>query len=331
MKHIAGGESFEGIAWRVSFQTTEGVRYVWEGEFEQRQVTPHRNGLEHAIRLLHEAIDERGHRIAARVLDKVLFDGRETIRLSREKSLLVLLEEDFAIQLKREFSQIVLSDYSQGRTDGEGWFHMSDRAVFDEKPSIDQVRASHLGTLAKLSWAFHLQDPLFFLVRERFIEIFPQVADMKFLLPEGEGFRSLPPEVHDVYIKEQGVTDWIAMPSISSGMMRTLIHLSELYLSAEGTLFLIDEFENSLGVNCIDELTADILQSDRSLQFIITSHHPYIIHAIGFPHWEIVTRTGGVVKTLSATELNLGRSKHDAFMQLLQRVEYQTGTESVRP
>jgi len=112
-------------------------------------------------------------------------------------------------------------------------------------------------------------------------------------------------------------------------MFRSLIHIGELYLSPEGTVFLIDEFENSLGINCIDELTADILQSKRQLQFILTSHHPYIINSINFSNWKLVTRNASVVKTHDITKFNFGKSKHDAFMQLLQLDEYQTGSENL--
>jgi AAA15 family ATPase/GTPase len=56
-------------------------------------------------------------------------------------------------------------------------------------------------------------------------------------------------------------------------MLKTLLHLSELYFSLPGSVILIDEFENSLGVNCLDAVTEDINDSPNQLQFIITSHH----------------------------------------------------------
>jgi len=112
-------------------------------------------------------------------------------------------------------------------------------------------------------------------------------------------------------------------------MLRTLLQLSELYLCAEGTVFLIDEFENSLGINCINEVINDILTSKRQLQFILTSHHPYIINAIDVKNWKLVTRNGGIVKTHNVYKFGIGKSKHDTFMQLLQLEEYQTGQEDL--
>ena len=122
-------------------------------------------------------------------------------------------------------------------------------------------------------------------------------------------------------LKQSPVTQF----RVSSGMFRTLIHIAELYLVPAGTLILIDEFENSLGVNCIDELTDRIMSSGRELRFIITSHHPYIINNIDFKHWKLITRTAGTVKALAPETLNLGKSKHDAFIQLLNLEQFQDG------
>jgi AAA15 family ATPase/GTPase len=107
-------------------------------------------------------------------------------------------------------------------------------------------------------------------------------------------------------------------------MLKTLIHISELYLSPEGTVILIDEFENSLGINCIDVVT-DLIRENRNIQFILTSHHPYIINNIGMEHWKIVTRKGGVVTVKDAKDLNLGKSRHQAFTQLINLEEYNEG------
>ncbi|MEP0852923.1 MULTISPECIES: AAA family ATPase [Cyanophyceae] len=128
-----------------------------------------------------------------------------------------------------------------------------------------------------------------------------------------------------ISIKERGIDQWIVQGEISSGMFKTLMQISELYLAPEGSVILIDEFENSLGVNCIDVLTEDLLAQNRNLQFIITSHHPYIINNIGMEHWKIVTRRGGVVTVKDAKNFNLGKSRHQAFIQLLNLEAYSEG------
>jgi predicted ATPase len=127
-------------------------------------------------------------------------------------------------------------------------------------------------------------------------------------------------------MKEKGVEKWIPQDEISSGMYRSLMQIGELYLCPEGSVLLMDEFENSLGVNCIDELTNDILDSEREIQFVLTSHHPYIINNIPYRNWKIVTRNGGSVSIKNAADYKIGvSSKHDAFMQLLQLEEFANG------
>ncbi|MDF5726138.1 MAG: ATP-binding protein, partial [Rhizonema sp. PD37] len=58
---------------------------------------------------------------------------------------------------------------------------------------------------------------------------------------------------------------------------------------------------------------------------IITSHHPYIINNIKMEHWKIVTRKGGIVTAQDAKDFNLGKSRHQAFMQLINLSDYKEG------
>src|ERR671932_527668 len=77
-------------------------------------------------------------------------------------------------------------------------------------------------------------------------------------------------------------------------------------------------------INIFDDVT-DLIMENRNIQFILTSHHPYIINNIGMEHWKIVTRKGGVVTVIDAKDLNLGKSRHQAFMQLINLEEYSEG------
>jgi predicted ATPase len=104
---------------------------------------------------------------------------------------------------------------------------------------------------------------------------------------------------------------------ISSGMLKTFWHLVEIYLSPKDSVILIDEFENSLGVNCLDAVTEDINDSPNQLQFIITSHHPYVINNIRPSHWKIVTRQGGNVTVISAEDFHIAKSRQKAYIDLI--------------
>ena len=111
-------------------------------------------------------------------------------------------------------------------------------------------------------------------------------------------------------------------------MFRTLMHIAELYLLPDHSVVLIDEFENSLGVNCLSQVTESILNQGENQQFIITSHHPYVINNIDFEYWKIVTRKGNIVKIRNSSEFNLGGSKHTAFTKLMNLEEYEHGVQS---
>jgi ABC-type bacteriocin/lantibiotic exporter with double-glycine peptidase domain len=101
-----------------------------------------------------------------------------------------------------------------------------------------------------------------------------------------------------------------------------------LYLCPDNSVILIDEFENSLGINCIDEVVFQMLASERDLQFIITSHHPYIINKIGYSYWKVVTRKGCVVTAIDAEKLGIGKSRLQAFTQLGNLAAFSKGIES---
>ena len=322
-----------GIAWKVAFTTTTANDFVWEGEFEEQTSIfdlSSNESLRKNTKIVFEKIFKNGELQVDRNEDKIVFKGNETIRLTREKSLLHHLEEDFIKEIKEAIVKIHLSDHSNSQPVVSQVNFLNINKLLKEIDTLEKIKQSDIDIRGKLYLAYIIEKRIFEKIKERFMDIFPQIEDLKVapIHHKGDFVNIVIEEYPVIQIKEKGVKKWVVQNRISSGMLRSLFHISELYLSAEGTVFLIDEFENSLGINCIDELTADILQPRRSLQFILTSHHPYIINAISFKHWKLVTRNKGIVKTHNASELNLGKSKHDAFMQLIQLEEYQTGSES---
>ena len=110
---------------------------------------------------------------------------------------------------------------------------------------------------------------------------------------------------------------------ISNGMLKTIYYIVELYTMASDSLVLIDEFENGLGVNCIDLLSDLLLTEREDLQFIITSHHPKIINSIGKEKWRIIDRDGSRVVNSDCTKYGIGNSQHDAYYNLINRWEFE--------
>jgi predicted ATPase len=198
----------------------------------------------------------------------------------------------------------------------------------DQYKTLEQIRESDESIRTKLYLTSFVSPDTFSRIKERFIDVFPFVEDLKIEPPDPSRIQPYVRDVPIIQIKEKGIDAWINEWKLSSGMTRTLLHISELYLRADGDVILIDEFENSLGVNCIEELTSDLSGGyGRNLQFIITSHHPYIINNIDYNHWKIVTRQAGVVTAYDARDFNLGKSKHQAFIQLINLDQYTDGVE----
>ncbi len=255
------------------------------------------------------------------------FRGEETVKLPREKSIMYLLKEEPSVSpVFRGFQRMSfhLDDLIFGVLLGLPPFSGDP----DRFRGIEDIRESDEGLKTKLHLASLKAQEVFDTIRSTFVDVFPFVTDIRVNAEIGDR-NNLPFEgMIFVQIKEIGVDGWINEWMISSGMRKTLWHIAELHLCARGTVILIDEFENSLGINCIEEVTRQLVNPGRDLQFIITSHHPYIINNIPTEDWKLVTRRGGVVKALDAGDLKLSKSKHDAFTQLINLDPYAEGPEA---
>lgn len=335
LKRIAGGDSESGVKWNVEFETVSGQTYTWEGEFENK-------GLQSFIveeddemkknkpKILKEKLTLNKKLIVDRTSSETKFQGEKTLKLSPQQSIIYILKEEDLIKPAYDgFKKVIFSDQSESQREPFRISLFNANKLVKKYNTLKKIQESDEDIRIKLYLVSKNDQKTFNKIKDRFCEIFPQVQDLK-IEPMDFNDEELPSFFKDypfIQMKENGVPKWIQQGKISSGMFRTLTHISEMYLCPEGTVFLIDEFENSLGINCIDELTNDILKSSRQVQFIITSHHPYIINNIEFSSWKLVTRKSGVVKTNPIDKFISGKSKHDKFMQLMQLKQYETGTD----
>ncbi len=335
VKRIALGRVLNGLKWEMTFTTRDNHCYLWQGEFETLD-RPVLDELDlggdadspssDKPRLLSESLHLDGDEIIRRNDREITFKGDRIPRLSPSVSVVSLLsEEDDVAPAYEAFQSVLHSDQSSPSQP----YNQIPFSAFDKLKerygTLADIQHSELPTQLKLALVSECEPEVFATIRDRFIEIFPQVVGMKVEPVSDDRFPPFIVPTRVIQIKEKGVSEWIHQRQISSGMLRTIFHLAEMYLWPEGTVILIDEFENSLGVNCIDVLTEDLLQPHRSLQFIITSHHPYVINNVGPEHWKVVRRKGGVVTTHDAKSLGLSQSSHEAFIQLLNNEEYREG------
>lgn len=339
LRAITNGESISGIKWSIDFTTISGLNYIWSGEFESKGKNIYtfkdseNDDKEDSPKLIAENLKLNGEEIIERNNEQIIFDGQKTVKLSQDKSVIDLLkEEDLIAPAHVGFGRIIFSDQveSKKRPHRFNPDFLTKERILKKYSTIESIRESDENIITKLYLASNNALEVMDAIKDKFIDIFPFVTDIRIAPLDYDSNDDTPSvfkEIPFIQIKEKDVTDWVVQSQISSGMFRTLMHLSELYLCAEGTIILIDEFENSLGVNCIDELTVDLqTSSSRNLQFIITSHHPYIINQISSKNWKLVSRKGSSVKTKDAVEIfDITKSKQEAFIQLTQLEEFTTG------
>ena len=130
-------------------------------------------------------------------------------------------------------------------------------------------------------------------------------------------------------IKEKNVNHWIEYKDLSSGMQKVLLILTDAMLLPDGGIYLIDEYENSLGINAIDFFPTFLLSEDNPHQFIITSHHPYLINKIPTSNWYVFHRDGLNISIMYGKQLveKFGKSKQQAFLQLINDPFYVKGIQ----
>lgn len=317
---IAKGASYNGVEWNVTFQIGDS-NYEWEGEFEavQENDISYFEKIENNYTILREKLTVGQEVLLDRNKTKIIFDNKQTVKLDVSKSAVELLKEEEKISpIYKGLSQIY-------RLDNENrGIRISAR---ENEPIKDIATVQNSRVLSPIEKLFALRKNgfgEFETIKELFKEIFPLVEDIDFSKERFFDGTSFP----ILKIKEKNVDSWILQNEISSGMFRTLSQITILSLAKDGDIILIDEFENGLGVNCIDKLAEQILAPENDIQIIITSHHPYIINNIPFKKWKIVTRNASDVRVLNAADLNIGEhSRHEAFLQLVQTKEFQTGQQ----
>lgn len=334
---VSEGKSRSGIKWSIDFLDDEGRDCTWSGEFErldeaelvheQFEFMSDEDGLEKKkARLISEQVIVSGKIVVNRTSDMIAFQGTKMPKLSPHESVVSLFKEEDEIRpVAKSFSRIVYS-YRAELVGFDRMFALTNSDRLAKKyRDIEAVKQSSLSALAKLYLADIVDRKVFNEISDRFVGVFPNVEEVSFAKFDKDGAPDFFPSAVYVRIKERGVQDFIAQKDISSGMLRTLSHLAELYLSPPGTVILIDEFENSFGVNCIDAVTEDLLDASSNIQFIITSHHPYIINNVSADFWKVVCRNGSEVNVVDAADLGIGASSHDAFLQLLNSDRYISG------
>ncbi len=323
---VASGTRFNTLfetEWTLEFELNKDIYCEWKIKFAPQKGD--RNGSEMPL-IINELLVINKEVIFERNKEDTFFKGKLTLNLNREESLISVLNEENAVkdiynvfQKQPHSIESNIRDYNQTSE----LFTKTLNELARNYGNVNELREYNQSLWVKLALLYSIDFKVFNQIKNTFIEIFPTIEDIKFDVAKLSNGITL------FYIKERGVKNWISQYDISAGMFKTFIELGRIYLSPDNSLILIDEFENSLGVNCIDAVTESMLNSNRNNQFIVTSHHPYIINNIPVKNWKIVGREGGLVHIHNADEFGIGKSRLSAFMELQQLDVFLTGSESI--
>jgi ABC-type multidrug transport system ATPase subunit len=323
LKAISNGVSLNGVKWNVCFISDDGHEYSWMGEFETKEntISMDKNSEEdEKVRITNEQLTCDGVIIIERTDSEIILNKVKTPKLSPFQSVVELLkQEDSIIPVKKALNKIILAE--SGDVDRYWRLPVSIFKKY-EKSSLESLKDSSLPIPIKLSILYRAFPEEFKQIKKAFIEVFPNVSDVKIEAIKDDdipmALSNLLKDATTITIKEKKVQHWIE--NISSGMLKTLMYISELYLSPDNCIILIDEFENSLGINCLDSVT-ELISGNQNSQFIITSHHPYIINNFSPACWKIVTREGGLVTVKGAKDFHISESRQKAFIDLINVLE----------
>lgn len=341
---IASGKNFPGVSWEIVFSDEQKKLFNWSGSFSLVKREKIFEEMVPAISknpglLKEEQLIYDDKTVFVRNSGAVLINGENSkLQLSRTESLLFIFRNEKHVSeafrlLKRIHTSDYLSSYKISNTLLSPNLSLTKKNAllpFLLSGEVRHIPIDHLLSLMmqmdlplpyRLAILSNRTDAKFQNIQKTFCSIFPTVSAIKISAQETiKGFSSTPSL--KVSIKEKGVSRPVPQERISNGMLKTLFLIAEIQLMEPGSVFVIDEFENGLGINCIDILTDEILDPTNGIQFIITSHHPYIINNVPVMNWKVIKRFKGEILNYSPEELGIGNSKHDAFMQLLNSSVY---------
>ncbi|MBF0261268.1 MAG: ATP-binding protein [Magnetococcales bacterium] len=237
------------------------------------------------------------------------------LKLKTSESIVSLLEGDSVINyINSALQSLIISEPIN-------LLKSIDMSNLKGKIDIDNLRQDttlSLETRAYLLYRDHTE--IFQNIKYLFFEIFEKISDIKIDIFDFANETNL----LTISITEDNKN--IFDEDISSGMLRVLSILLELALAPKGAVILIDEIENSLGVNCLPQIIDAMLERSNEVQFIITSHHPYVINNIPYEYWRLVRRKGGEVWLQDAKDipaLASLSSYHDRFLHLINAPEFE--------
>lgn len=321
LAEMANGLKMAGIEWNIHFSVGK-EDYVWKGDFvkEPLIISPHSEIIIYN-HIISEKLTLNGIDIAIQSERKIKYKEQNLPKIGEGESLIKLLSEPDIEAARKGFLSIIHKDYRNYQE--ESMTYKDIKQLMPDFNLLSDIERSNLPLLVKLYMIDEKFPEIYEQIRQDYLTIFPQVKDVLIVFDGGTQNVNVCLELYD----KEGI---IPQSQISSGMFRTLMAIVELYLCHEESLFLLDEFENSLGFNCLDkmfELIENKAYSGEN-QFILTTHNPYIIRNTDLSAIKIVTRKGNKIIVKNAIDMGLAESAQDNFFKIINLKEFREGVSA---
>lgn len=320
--YVAQGKSGGEGEWKISLKIEDDT-YHWN-------VSKVKEGNKIVIK--NEQLILNGTSILERDGDKFNFNKFESLpKLSKnEMSIYILKEEElikpiydgFSRMLRRKFFDDDLKKNSQ--------------ILFTSEKLLSSIgKAKDLFELYKQDFPLNVRlyvlskyfPEIFKDIETFYRETFDFISDIAIL--DSKNFESieLPGGAPIFCIKERNIDRWLRLDDLSSGMQKVLLILTDILSFPSGSIYLLDEYENSLGPGAINFLPSLLSSKEIDLQIIFTSHHPYIISHIPVDHWYVAHRNASQVQFEYGEKLveRYKVSSQEKYIQLLNDPYYSEG------
>ncbi|MFT6901180.1 MAG: ABC-type lipoprotein export system ATPase subunit [Colwellia sp.] len=333
VKAIAKGVSSPFDTWSIEFIDNIDREIIWSGKFSD-EIDTDEEDEDEVSELLSEEIKIDGKIILTKSNGVTVYNGTPLPSLNKYKSNIYLLREDNLLNpVFNALDSIVIifnetREYSSSSSSPiipQKLLKKAEEFFLDKNVKINDFSRfdSTIDCREKIFFAYKYDKISFENFEFIYTSIFPSVLSIE---PETIKRTSEKTQIERIALfMTLKMTDGtiVHQPYISSGMFKSMMILADLIFSNNKNLVIIDEIENSLGVNCLADIIQEIKSSES--QYILSTHHPRIINDVPVDSWKIVSRKSGVISTRTADRIKNSSSNHDNFLQLINSPDYLDG------
>lgn len=271
--------------------------------------------------------DDAEYNLIQRSKEELSYMGSKVPQLTLSRPAIALFKEDQSIQIAfNGFSLICRRNFDTDALIKARVIVSAPKQLLKkyEQTGLISMEIYNLPLSLRLFITDKVDKALFIKIMEAYQDVFPEFIHWQVRqLKPSEAPTEIEGMMPGVFFTENNVEGQILLTELSSGMLKVLLIITDILSAPSGSIYLIDEYENSLGINAIDFLP-DLLSQSTGVQTFVTTHHPYLINTMPVANWQIMSRIGSVVSIIRGDTKKeiFEASAQEAFTLLMNDPEY---------